>query len=35
VDGTDCDMLWNGGEECGNGRSECEVDGGKVYEGGQ
>jgi hypothetical protein len=26
VDGTDCDMLWNGNEEVGNVRSECEED---------
>jgi hypothetical protein len=33
VDGTDVDILWNGGEECGNGKSECEVDGGTDCEG--
>ena len=27
VDGTDDDMLWNGSEEFGNVRSECEEDG--------
>jgi len=26
VDGTDNDMLWNGSEEHGNVRSECEAD---------
>ena len=26
VDGTEDDMLWNGSEEDGNARSECEKD---------
>jgi hypothetical protein len=28
VDGTDCDMLWNGSEEGGNVGSKCEEDAG-------
>jgi hypothetical protein len=35
VDGTDGDILWNGGEVFVNGRSECAVDGGTDCEGGQ
>ena len=34
VDGTDDDMLWNGSEEVGNVRSECEEDEGADYEDG-
>jgi hypothetical protein len=30
MDGTDCDMLWNGSEEDGDVRSECEEDEGTV-----
>jgi hypothetical protein len=30
MDGTDDDMLWNGSEEDGNLRSECEEDEGTV-----
>jgi hypothetical protein len=33
MDGTD-DMLWNGSEEDGNVRSECEEDEGTNYEDG-
>jgi len=32
VDGTDIDVLWNGSEEDGNVRSECEGDEGTGYE---
>ena len=28
MDGTDDDMMWNGSEEDGNARSECEEDEG-------
>ena len=34
VDGTDGDMLWNGSEEEGNVRSECEDDEGTDCEDG-
>jgi hypothetical protein len=34
VDGTDDDMLWNGSEEDGNVRSECEEDEGNDCEDG-
>jgi len=34
VDGIDDDMLWNGTEERGNVRSECEEDEGTDCEGG-
>jgi len=30
LDETDCDMLWNGNEEDGDIRSECEEDDGTV-----
>jgi hypothetical protein len=32
MDETDDDMLWNGSEEDGNVRSECEEDEGTVWE---
>ena len=32
--GTDDDMLWNGNEEAGNVRSECEGDEGTDFENG-
>jgi hypothetical protein len=34
VDGTDDDMLWNGSEEVGDVRSECEQDESTDYEDG-
>jgi hypothetical protein len=34
MDGTDDDMLWNGNEEGGNVRSECEEDEGTDCEDG-
>jgi len=34
VDETDDDMLWNGTEETGNVRSECEGDEGTDFENG-
>jgi hypothetical protein len=34
VDGTDDDMFWNGNEEVGNVRSECEGDEGNDFENG-
>jgi hypothetical protein len=34
VDETDDDMLWNGSEEDGNVRSECETDEGTDFEDG-
>ena len=35
VDGTDDDMWWNGSEEGGNVRGECEEDAGTDCEDGQ
>jgi hypothetical protein len=35
VDGTDDDTLWNGSEEDGNVRSECEEDDGTDCEDGE
>jgi hypothetical protein len=34
VDGTEGDMLWNGGDEGGDVRSECEEDEGTDFEDG-
>jgi hypothetical protein len=34
VEGTDVDMLWDGSEGVGYGRSECEEDEGTDYENG-
>ena len=31
MDGTDCDMMWNGSEEAGKVRSQCEEDEGTDY----
>jgi hypothetical protein len=35
MDGTDDDMMWNGSEEDGNARSECEEDAGTEREDGE